>query len=820
MRKTGQTKEELIKEVKFLKSKIQKLEQTKSNLRKSESIIRDQTETIRAIVETSQDWIWSVNIDGIHTYSNNAVEAILGFSNTDIVGKSFNDFIHPEDKKEINQLFPRWIKEKSGWKRRVIRWKHKNGSWRTLESSAVPVFDDNNNIIGFRGVDRDISDRIDAKREIQHSKDFIETALDAQIDTFFLLDPSTSKAISWNKAFRELSGYTDDEISQNPAPASYYSSEDLEKASETINRALAKGEATIEMNLICKNGKKIPTEYRVSVIKDQVGNPKYLVSIGRDITKRIEAENKLKQEMIFNETLLQTSSAFIVAINREGKVIMANKSFLDVLGYKLEDFVGIDYMDTVVPEREHENLSLIFNKIISNPEQTCNRNHIIDKDGKEILVEWFGKSVMNENNVFEYFFGFGIDITERNQIEIALKESETNYSSIVNSSPMGMHMYELDEEDRLIFTGANSTADKLLAVDNKQFIGKTIEQAFPPLADTEIPERYRLAAGKGESWRTEQISYDHGLIMGAFEVHAFQTLPGKMVAMFLEITERKKSEEILRQNNYIVSSTSDLMALIDDNYVYLSVNQAYMDAFKLDEDQIIGKNVTKILGKAVFTKFVKPNADLCMTGQQTNYKEWLILPKYGKCYMDINYYPYYNDKNEVKGFVVSSRDITEQKKSQEALLDSEERLKIIFELAPDAIYLNDSKGNFLDGNKAAENMLGFKREELIGKSFVSANILAVSEIPKALKLLSKNLRGSKTGPDEIVLVRKDGTKFSAEVSTFPVKIKGKKVILGIARDITQRKKSEAKLIESEEKFKVIAEQSMQGISIANGQAWF
>jgi len=122
-------------------------------------------------------------------------------------------------------------------------------------------------------------------------------------------------------------------------------------------------------------------------------------------------------------------------------------------------------------------------------------------------------------------------------------QAEKRFRSIVESSPMGMHMYELMPDGRLVFSGANPAADKILGVDNSQFIGKTIEEAFPPLMETEVPERYRLAAAQGESWQTEQITYQNNQIAGAFEVHAFQTSPGKMVALFNEITERKRAED-------------------------------------------------------------------------------------------------------------------------------------------------------------------------------------------------------------------------------------------------------------------------------------
>jgi len=145
--------------------------------------------------------------------------------------------------------------------------------------------------------------------------------------------------------------------------------------------------------------------------------------------------------------------------------------------------------------------------------------------------------------------------------------------------------------------------------------------------------------------------------------------------------------------------------------------------------------------------------------------------------------------------------IAERKQMDEELMSSQERLKILFEYAPDAYYLNDLKGEFIDGNRAAEELTGYKREELIGGSFLKLNILPRAEILKAAALLARNMLGQPTGPDEFILNRKDGSQVSVEIRTFPTKIKGKTVVLGIARDITERKRRARELEEANERMK-------------------
>ncbi|MCD6270285.1 PAS domain S-box protein [bacterium] len=133
------------------------------------------------------------------------------------------------------------------------------------------------------------------------------------------------------------------------------------------------------------------------------------------------------------------------------------------------------------------------------------------------------------------------------------------------------------------------------------------------------------------------------------------------------------------------------------------------------------------------------------------------------------------------------------KKENKKLNELKERFKAVFDFAPDPYYLSDLKGNFIDGNKAAEKMIGAKKEKLTGKSFLKLKMLPAEELPKAVSLLAKNALGMKTGPEELTLNTIDGRKIQVEASNYPIKLGGRTVVLGIVRDITERKKREEEL---------------------------
>jgi PAS domain S-box-containing protein/putative nucleotidyltransferase with HDIG domain len=136
-------------------------------------------------------------------------------------------------------------------------------------------------------------------------------------------------------------------------------------------------------------------------------------------------------------------------------------------------------------------------------------------------------------------------------------------------------------------------------------------------------------------------------------------------------------------------------------------------------------------------------------------------------------------------------------------------LRHLFDYAPDAYYLSDMRGTFVDGNLEAERMLGYKREELIGKTYLAAGILPAAQIPRATTLLARNAFGKATGPDEFTLRRKDGTPVTVEIRTFPTSVNGRTLILGIARDITRRKRYEEEISAWKRRFELVIAASGQ-----------
>jgi PAS domain S-box-containing protein len=168
--------------------------------KRAEEARREREEEFRAIIETTNEWIWTINLEGRHTFSNPALQTILGYSPEEFLNRDIGSFLHEEDRPVVRRLLEEKIARKEGWSGQVLRWRHRDGSYRYLESTAVPVRDQRGDMVGFRGSDRDITERKMAEAErdrlFRLSIDMLCVAgFDGQLKQ---VNPAWEKVLGWS----------------------------------------------------------------------------------------------------------------------------------------------------------------------------------------------------------------------------------------------------------------------------------------------------------------------------------------------------------------------------------------------------------------------------------------------------------------------------------------------------------------------------------------------------------------------------------------------------------------------------------------------
>ncbi|OQX77084.1 MAG: hypothetical protein B6D64_08805 [Bacteroidetes bacterium 4484_276] len=218
-------------------------------------------------------------------------------------------------------------------------------------------------------------------------------------------------------------------------------------------------------------------------------------------------------------------------------------------------------------------------------------------------------------------------------------------------------------------------------------------------------------------------------------------LEKKILDLEKEIIEHKKTEEDLKQFEKIVDSTSSHMSFIDTNYVYQEVNNSYIIAHKKKREEVVGHTIADILGNEVFENVIKDKIDTCFTGEIIKYENWFNFNGIRKRYMQVSYYPYYNEENKISGVIVDSIDITERKQAETKLANKTMLLDNITNRASNiSIITTDLDLKIISYNPFAEKFFGYSAKQVIGKTVHEMHFMENIEperLTKAFKIVNK-----------------------------------------------------------------------------------
>ncbi len=261
--------------------------------------------------------------------------------------------------------------------------------------------------------------------------------------------------------------------------------------------------------------------------------------------------------------------------------------------------------------------------------------------------------------------------------------------------------------------------------------------------------------------------------------------------------KRKHAEQALFESEErfrsVVENSHDGILIVNDTYQFIYVNKQLCQLLGRPPEEILWHDFREFLTsesrQLVADRYIRRHRGENVPAQY----EFEVIRKDGEIRL-----------LEIKSTIIKDAagkiftvgqllDITDRRKAEIALKKSEERFRILFEFAPDAYYMHDMNGVFINANKAAEELSGYSKKELNGKSVLKSGILFGQEILKAKEELMKVRNGLESGPIEFVLTKKDGSKVPVEIRAIPVRIDDEELVLGIARDISERKKAELQL---------------------------
>lgn len=382
-----------------------------------------------------------------------------------------------------------------------------------------------------------------------------------------------------------------------------------------------------------------------------------------------------------------------------------------------------------------------------------------------------------------------------------LAEERDRFEAIIENTPM-VAIQGFDREGVVRYW--NAASERMYGFKKSSVLGKKLQEVI--LTEAEADNfvksiREIWLSGKSAPMREWEIQTKTGGKKFVYSMMFPVYEGGKINLIFcmdLDVTEKKIAEAAVRdsENRFraLFDSMNEMVVLhdivLDENgrptdYRILDCNPAFTSVMGISRERARGELASRLYGVNE-APYLETYAGVAKTGKAECFETF--FEPMGK-YFNISVF------SPAKGqFATVALDVTERRHAEVAIKESEEKFRLIFEYAPDAYYLLDNKGNFVDGNRNAEKLIGRPRQEVIGKSMAQAGLIAPEHVSRSLSLLAKNMMGLSTGVDEFTLIRADGARIETEITTYPVKIKGHSYVLGIARDVTERKKSQEALV--------------------------
>lgn len=427
-----------------------------------------------------------------------------------------------------------------------------------LECYISPTFNNINEIVGYIVHSTDITERKHSEKTLNESESKYRNLIEYSSDPIFSFNPDETYRFVNDTFARHFGKNPEDIIGKTPH--AIFSFDEAEKRLTTVRKVFKTGEKDeIEVKVVTPTGNIHYLLTMVDPIKDDLGQIIYVTCVSKDITKRKRAEEALAESEERFRSLYENSTIGLYRTTPEGQIILANPTLVKILGYKNFEELTARNLEKEGFEPSH-NRKQFIDKIekenfISGAETAWTR-----KDGKTVYLRESSQAIHDPNGKTLYYDGTVEDITERKLAEEALRITEEKFRRVVENSLSGMYFYYLNQRNQLILTGSNPMADKILNISHDLLIGKTIEEAFPKLADTDIPLLYKSIA-KGETRAKEfEIEYEHENVSGFFNVQVFQTETNKITVQFADISERKKTELLLEKQTaelQKINSTKD-----------------------------------------------------------------------------------------------------------------------------------------------------------------------------------------------------------------------------------------------------------------------
>lgn len=661
---------------------------------------------------------------------------------------------------------------------------------------------------------RDITKQKEADDKLKASEEKYRNIISNLMDIIIILDLKGNFQYVSPQVY-SISGFKPEEII-GKSGFKFMHADDIRNATDVLKEAMNKKKKVyIEYRAIHKNGHYIDVSASGRIVNIE-GEDK-IFAVVKDISDQKRSEQKLKESEEKYRYLIENALEGVWVIDSNAVSTLVNPSMAKILGYSVDEMIGkslFSFMDA--DQKKITTLNLEKRKKGISEERDAVFTH---KNSHNVYLRIRGTPILDSEGNYEGTYAFLTDITQRTVAEKKLRESEKKFRNIFEAIPMGMFLLEYTSNGKLVFRESNPASDKILNLDTSQYINKTIEEAFPPLITTDIPDRYKKLAREGGTWKWDQVDYKDEKIQGAYEVVAFQTTPGLMVTSFNDITNRIEADNMLKESEEKFRTIAEqsfmgIIILQDGIIKYFNEQAVKMNGYSIEEIRNWKPYEFQKLIYPDDRDFVIEHARKKQTGDPdvVSHYRYRVVKKNGEVIWVENFSKTINYKGKPADFVMTI-DISDKTQADQKLKESEEKYRLISENTDDliAVYNKDGIVEYLNAETHTK-ILGYKAEKFFDKSFRD-ELVYKDDREIGEQSVSEGLKKGYFYY-QFRLKHQNGNYLWFEVTgkAFTDNF-GNNKLLCVSRNIDEKKLAEDKIKESEENFRTIAEQALMGILI-------
>lgn len=663
-------------------------------------------------------------------------------------------------------------------------------------------------------------DAVDAEKRLRESQHYAELLVETIPDAITVMGLD-GRIERFNREFVRRYGLDENHIiGHTPEELAIV---DAEQWRHTHGQVIARlrDERTVsnvESTALHSDGTAFPTLSSFSFLRSPSGHPIGVIGVEKDITQIKEAERLASEKEQLLRATFDAITESVLLVDRGGVFRAVNRTAAERLGCRVEDIVGVNSREAgpeIMPPNVRQARLAHFDKVI----RTGASLRLTDERA-EMFFDQTYYPVFDDEGQVSHVVIFAMDITARITAQRELEESRIRYHELMEN--VSDIIYSSDRDG--IMTSISQAAKRLLGFEPEEILGTHYRQWIP---EDQLPqlEAARQTALQGDRTVVEVLIDDRDGHRHHMEVSISPIVTKGEVSgtqgIIRDITKRRQIDRDIWANQERLSglfnAVTESVLLTDPDGTLLVLNETASQHLGRSREELVGANLadvaSEVLPPHALNNRLQWIRHVVQTGQAMRIEE----SSDGQMF-DHNLYPVLDARGQVRQVAVFSKDVSAQRRVEIALRNSEAKYRSLVEGIVDVIVSLDRDGCVRWANHVAKDMLGYELDEVVGKP-LSDFVLQDAREPIEARL-RRVLEGTSVR-SETILIARDGALIHVEYSAAPVLEEGQ--IAGIQCviwDVTERKRLECKLRDSEERYRALVENAGEAIVTVDHEGVF